>query len=322
VRCIIALLLATALLSAANPQYPAAAFFWDATHVAVVVGHTFDTAPPNATKIPDPNLRPPFGEMFTLPGVSNSDGVDTGENFDINLTTNFWVRATVDGFLYNKTEYSAWTLATATINPDDQQRYAAATKAKLYVFLAEPAQPGRISDAGQIRNPVMHRELPASARAALEANLNQIMVTKLREAIRKEQTAARDDRLSSLLNGKAKLSIDVDDVDLGPPLGVRQHVSGTWTIGDDIVFSLQGWEPPETNRIESVEAIDGMPEDKAYILPAVDDWAEESLDDFTIENVFAGGRLLRYSAGYESSTIYLERITSKGREFERTLYEL
>jgi hypothetical protein len=38
VRCIIALLLATALLHAADPKIQAAAFYWDATSVAVVVG--------------------------------------------------------------------------------------------------------------------------------------------------------------------------------------------------------------------------------------------------------------------------------------------
>ena len=321
-RCIIALLFGTALLRGTDPQFPAAAFFWDSKHVAIVVGEASDQVPQNATKMPGRKLHPPFGDMFAMVKVSNSNGVRTGETFDINLTGNIWVRATVNSFIYNKTEYSEWMLATATIDPHDHERYAAAVDAKLYVFLAELANRQRVSDTGQIRNPVVKIELPASARAALEANLNETMMTKLQEAILKEHAAAPDDLLSALLGGKAKLSMDIEEVDLGRSFGVHQHVSGTWMIGDETVFSVQGWKPPNAERIESVEAIDGMPEDKAEIIAAIGDWAEESLNDFTIENVFLGGRLIRHSAGYESSSIYLERMTSKGREFERSLYRL
>lgn len=65
---------------------------------------------------------------------------------------------------------------------------------------------------------------------------------------------------------------------------------------------------------------DALAEEKAEMMGALSDWAEESVDDFTIENVFGGGRLVRHSAGYESSNIYLERMTAKGREFARSLY--
>ncbi len=318
-RCIIALLFGTALLRAADPQFPAAAFYWDAAHIAIVAGAASDQVPQNATKMPDRDVRPPWGDMFAVPDVSNSDGIKTGDSFDINLTGNFWVRATVNSFVYSKTEYQRWMLAIATIDPDHQEQYAAAFQAKLSVFLAEPAKPKRVSDTGQIRNPLVKIDLSASERAALETNLNEIMMTKLDQAILKEQSGPHE-LVSSLLNGKAKLTVDVDQVDLGQALGVRQHVLGTWTIGDDTVFSAQGWKRPDSDRIETLEAIDGVPEDKAEIIGAIGDWGEESREDFTIENVFAGGRLVRDSAGYESSAIYLERMTGKGREFERSLY--
>ncbi len=321
-RCIIALLFGTALLRAADPQFTAAGFYWDATQVAIVIGEASGQVPQNATKMPDRNLRPPFGDMFALPEVRNSNGVKTGDSFDINLTGNFWVRATVSSFIYNKTEYTEWMLAIASIDPDNQERYAAAIQAKLYVFLAEPAKPQRVSDTAQIRCPVVKIDLSASERAALEADLNEIMITKLHQAILKEQSAAPDNLLSPLLGGKANLTVDVEQIDLGRPFGVRQHLLGTWMVGNETVFSVQGWKGPETDRIESLEAIDGVAEDKAEIIGAIGDWGEESLDDFTIENVFPGGRLVRHSSGYESSTIYLERMTGKGREFERSLYEL
>lgn len=153
-HCIIALLLGTALLRGAGPQFPAAAFYWDATHIAIVVGQASDQIPPRtAMRLPDRNLRPPWGEMFGLPEISNSNGVKSGESFDINLTGNFWVRATVNSFIYNKSEYQEWILAIATIEPDNQERYAAAIQAKLYVFLAARAARKRVSDSGQIRNP-------------------------------------------------------------------------------------------------------------------------------------------------------------------------
>ncbi|HEY1213034.1 MAG TPA: hypothetical protein VGE93_05330, partial [Bryobacteraceae bacterium] len=63
-RCIIALLFGTALLRATDAQFPAAAFFWDPTHVAIVVGKGSDQVPQNATKMPDRKLHPPFGDMF------------------------------------------------------------------------------------------------------------------------------------------------------------------------------------------------------------------------------------------------------------------
>lgn len=318
-RCILALLFGTALLRAADPQFPAAAFCWDATHVAIVVGKASTQLPQNATKLPDRDVRPPWGEIFAVPELTNSDGIKTGDRLDINLTRSFWVQATVNSFIYNKTEYQQWMLAMATIDPDNQQRYAVAIQAKLYVFLAEPAKPKRVSDAGQIRNPLAKIDLSASERAALETNLNEIMMTKLHQAILKEQSAPHD-LLSPLLNGKAKLTVDVEQVDFGQPFGVRQHVLGTWIIGNETVFSLQGWKRPDSHRIESLEAIDGLTEDQAEIIAAIADWGEESLDDFTIENVFAGGRLVGHSAGYENSTIYLERMTGKGREFERFLY--
>ncbi len=318
-RCIIALLFGTALLTAADPQFPAAAFYWDATRVAIVVGEASDQAPQTAARMPDRTLRPPFGEMFALPEVNNSNGIKTGDSFDIDLTGNSWVRAAVNSFVYNKTEYSRWMLAIAIIDPANRERYASAIRAKLYVFLAEPAKPKRVSDTGQIRNPVAKIDLSASERTALKANLNKIMMAKLHQATLKEQSAT-DERRSALLAGRAKLTVDVDQVDLGQPLGVRRHVLGTWAIGDATVFSVQGWKRPDSNRIESLEAVDGVTENKAEIIGAIDDWGEESLDDFTIENVFAGGRLVRHSAGYESSTIYLERITGAGREFERSLY--
>jgi hypothetical protein len=166
---------------------------------------------------------------------------------------------------------------------------------------------------------VVKIDLSAPERAALEANLNEIMIAKLHQAILKEQ-GAPDDLLSQLLGGKAKLTVDVDQIDLGRTFGVRQHVLGTWIIGNETVFSVQGWKRPDTDRIESLEAIDGVTEDKAEIIGAIGDWGEESLDDFTIENIFSGGRLVRHSAGYESSTIYLERMTGNGRQFERFLY--
>ena len=84
-RYIVALLFGTALLRAADPQFPAAAFYWDATHVAIVVGQAADQLPQNATKLPDRNLRPPFGEMFALPEVSNSNGVKTGDTWNCTL---------------------------------------------------------------------------------------------------------------------------------------------------------------------------------------------------------------------------------------------
>ena len=320
-RCLIALLFGTVLLRAADSPFPAAALYWDATHLAIVVGKAPDQVPQNATKLPDRNRQPPYGDVFDLPEVSNSEGIKTGDSFDINLTGNVWVQATVNSFLHNKTEYQHWMLAIATMDPDNQERYAAAIQAKLYVFLAEPAKSKRVSETGQIHNPLVKIDLPASERAALEANLNEIMMTKLDGAIRKGQSAPPD-LLSPLLGGKAKLTVDVDQVDLGQPLGVRQHVLGTWIIGSDTVFSVQGWKQPDTDRIASLEAIDGVAEDKAEILGAIGDWGEESLDNFTIENVFAGGHLVRYSAGYESSTIYLEQTTGKGRKFERFLYSM
>ena len=117
---------------------------------------------------------------------ANSNGVKTGDSFDINLTDNFWVRATVKSFIYNKTQYSNWMLAIASIDPNNQGRYSAAIQAKLYVFLAEPAKPERVSDTGQIRNPLVKINLSASEGAALEANLNEIMMTRLKKAIAKE----------------------------------------------------------------------------------------------------------------------------------------
>ncbi len=319
-RCIIALLFGTALLRAGDVQFPAAGFYWDATQVAIVLGEASGEVLQNATKMPDRKLRPHLGDLFAAPEVRNSNGVKTGDSFDINLTGNFWARATVNSFIYSKTEYSQWMLAIATIDRYNQERYAAAIEAKLYVFLAEPAKGKRVSDTGQIRNPLVKIDLSASERAALEANLNEIMTTKLRQAMLKEQSAAPDELLSSLLGGKAKLTVEVEQVDFGRPFGVRRHVLGTWIVGNDTVFSVQGWKRPETDRIESLEAIDGIPEDKAAIIGAIGDWGEESLDDFTIENVFPGGRLVRSSAGYESSTIYLERMTGNGREFQRFLY--
>ncbi len=321
-RCIIALLFGTALLRAAGPQFPAVGFYWDAAHIAFVVGQASGQIPQNATKMHDRKVRPPFGEMFTLPEVSNSNGVKTGDSFDINLTGNFWVRATVNSFIYNKTEYTEWMLAIATVDSENQERYASAIQAKLYVFLAEPAKPQRVSDTGQIHSPLVNIDLSASQRAALEANLNEIMIAKLQQAMLKEQSAAPDNLLSPLLSRNAKLSLDVEQIDLGRPFGVRQHVLGTWMIGNETVFSVQGWKRPDTDRIESLEAIDGLTPDKAEIIGAIGDWEEESLDDFTIENVFPGGRLVRYSTGYESSTIYLERMTGKGPEFIRSLYGL
>ena len=320
VRIVIALFFGTALLRAADSQFPAAAFYWDATHVAIVAGGASDPVAQNARKLPDRNVRPPFGEMFTLPEVSDSNGIKTGDRLDINLTDNFWARAAVNSFVYDKTEYQEWVLAIATIDPDNRENYAAAVRAKLYVFLAEPAKPRRFSNTGQIHSPLAKIDLFASKRAALAANLNDIMMTKLHKAIRKEKIAVPNDLLSRLLGGKAKLTVDVDQVDFGEPLGVRQHVEGTWMVGDEIVFSVQGWKRPESDGIESLESIDGEPEDKAEIIGAIGDWGEESVDDFTIENVFSGGRLIRHSAGYESSTIYLERMTAKGRELERFLY--
>ena len=44
-RYIIALLFGTALLRAADPPFPAAAFSWDATHLAIVVGAASDQMP-------------------------------------------------------------------------------------------------------------------------------------------------------------------------------------------------------------------------------------------------------------------------------------
>lgn len=320
-RCITGLLFGTALLCATDPRPIAAAFCWDAKNIVIVVGEGPSQVPQNATRIPRRNPdSPPWGDIFALPEVRNSDGVKTGDNFDINLTGNFWVRATVNSFLYNRNEYEEWILAMASIDSEDEQRYAAAIRAKLYVFLAESAKPQRVSDAGQIRSPVMKIDLSASERAVLEANLNQTMMTKVHQAILKEQSATQNNLVSQLLAGKAKLTLDIDQVDLGQPLGVRQHVLGTWTIGNDTVFSVQGWKRLDTDGIESLEAVDGIPEDKAEIIGAIDDWGEESLDDFTIENVFAGGHLVRHSAGYESSAIYLERLTGKDREFERSLY--
>ena len=146
------------------------------------------------------------------------------------------------------------------------------------------------------------------------------MFTKIRQAARKQQRAAPGILLSPLLGGKAKLTVNVHEIDFGWRLGVRQHVLGTWRIGNETVFSLQGWKPPKTNRMESLEAVDGVTEDKAEVIAAIGNWGEETLDDFSIENVFQGGRLIRHSAGYESSTIYLERITGKDRKFERSLY--
>lgn len=318
-RFIIALLFGTALLRAADPHFPAAAFYWSSTCVAVVVGAASDQVLQNATKMPDRKRQPPYGDVFALLRVSSSNNVKTGDRFDINLTGNFWVRATVGGFAYNKTEYQEWTLAIATIDSAHQEQYTAAVQAKLFVFLAEPAKRKRVSETRPLRNPLVKVELSAPKRAALEANLNEIMRTKLHQAMRKGQSTSRN-LLSPLLNGKAKLTVDVDQVDLGPPWGVRQHVLGTWTVGVATVFSVQGWKQLDTDRIESLEAINGITEDKAEILGALDDWGEASLDDFTIDNVFAGGRLLRHSAGYERSTIYMERITGKGREFERSLY--
>ena len=318
-RCIIALLFGTALLRAAEPLFPAAAFYWNAGHLAIVVGEASDDLPPNATKLPDRYRRPPYGDVFHLPAVSNSNDIKTGDRFDINLTGNVWVRATVNSFVYNKTEYQQWMLAIATIDPDNQKLYAAAIRAKLYVFLAEHAKPRRVSDIRQIRNPVVKIKLSTTECAALKANLNEIMKIKIHQALRKKQNVLPG-LLSSLLSGKAKLIVDVDQVDLGPPFEVRQHVLGTWTIGDETVFSVQGWKRLGADRIESLKAIDGVTEGKAEVIGAVDDWGEESRDDFTIENVFAGGRLVRHSAGHESSTIYLERMTGKGRKFERSLY--
>jgi hypothetical protein len=125
------------------------------------------------------------------------------------------------------------------------------------------------------------------------------MITKLHQAILKEQSAAPDNLLSPLLGGKAKLTVNVEQIDLGRPFGVRQHVLGTWMIGNETVFSVQGWKRPETDRIESLEAIDEVTEDKEEI---IGDWGEERLDDFTIENVFSAGRLVRHSAGYKAQT--------------------
>lgn len=168
--------------------------------------------------------------------------------------------------------------------------------------------------------PLVKIELPPPERAALEADMNRTMMSKLHQAILKEQSASPPDLLSPLLNGKAKLTVNVEQVDLGQSLGIRQHVLGTWIIGNTTVFSVQGWKRPDTDQIEFLEAIDGVTEGKAEIFGAIDDWGEESLDDFTIENVFPGGRLIRHSAGYESSSIYLERMTGKDREFDRSLY--
>lgn len=265
--------------------------------------------------------------MFAVPEVGQSNGIKTGDDFDINLTGNFWVRATVSSFIYNKTTYERWMLAIATINPDDRERYAAAIEAKLQVFLAEPAKPDRVSDTGQIRNPVVKIDLSASQRVALENNLNQIMMTKVQQAMLKGQSYAHEKLLSALLGGEANLTVEVEQVDLGPQFGVRQHVLGTWDIGggpmdvdDKTVFSVQGWKRPDADRIETLEAIDGVPEDKATIIDAIGDWDEESVNNFAIENVFSGGRLIRYFAGPENSSTYLERMTGKGHEFVRSLY--
>ncbi len=310
-----ALIFGTALLRAAEPTFPTAAFYWNATSVAIVAGEALGQ-PQNALKIPDPTVRPPFGEVFAIPDVRNANGFKTGDVFDVNLTGNFWVQAELNRFIYNKTEYAERMLAIATIDPDNQQRYAAAVQAGLHVFLAESAKPGRVSDTGQIRNPVLKVAISATERAALEANLNEIMMAKLRDANREEESRS----LRDLLGGKAKLMIDVNQVDLGQTLGMREHVLGTWTLGNQPVFSVQGWRRPGTEGIEYLEAIDGLPEDKAEIPGAMGDWGEESRDDFEIENVFSGGRLVRRSAGYESSTVYLERMNGKGREFVRSLY--
>ena len=319
-RWIIALLFGTALLRAADSEIQSAAFYWNATSVAIVVGKVSGQVPQNATEMPEPNLRPPFGKMFAIQGVSNRNGFKGGDKFDINLTGNFWVRAVVNRFIDNKTGYADWMLAIATIDPASQERYAAAIQARLHVFLAEPSKPERVSDTGRIRNPVLKIALSASERAALKANLNEIMTTKLRHASLKEDSKVPRGLLSPMMGGKAKLTLDVRQVDLGQPLGVRQHVLGTWTVGDNTVFSVQGWKRPDAGRIESLEAIDGLPENKAEIIGAIGDWGEESLDDFEIENVFSGGRLVRHSAGYESSIIYLERMAGIGREFVRSLY--
>ena len=319
-RCIIALLFGTALLRAADAQFPAAAFYWDATHVAVVVGRASNQLPQNATQLPDRDLRPPMGKLFAVPEVAQSEGVKIGDTFDINLTGNFWVRATVNSFVYNKTEYTEWMLAIATIAPRNRESYAAAIRAKLNAFLAEPAKPQRVSDTGQIRNPVVKIDLSASERAALEANLNEIMITKIRHAMLKEQST-HPELLSPLLGGTAKLTVEVEQVDLGPSLGVRQHVLGTWLIGDEPLFSAQGWKRPDTGHIESLEEVNGGMEDEGMIIGAIGDWPEEAGDDFDIGNVFAGARLLRYSSFFENSGIYLERMTNKGREFIRNLYD-
>jgi hypothetical protein len=317
---IVALLFGTALVCGASPRFPTAAFSWGPTQVGIAVGEASNAVPINTTKILDRHLRPPFGELFALPEVSEENGVKIGDRFDINLTGNFWVRATVSKFVYNKTEYTKWMLAIAIVDPNHRERYAAAIRAKLNVFLAEPVKAQRISDTGQIRSPLAKLNLTASKRASIQADLEEILNTKLHQAIRQEQKTTPNKLLSELLAGKANLTAQVEQIHLGQPFGVREHVLGTWTINNEPVFSIQGWKRPAIDRIESLEAIDGITEAKAPIIEAIGNWKEESLDDFTIENVFSGGRLLRHSSGYESSTIYLEQMTSKGREFTRSLY--
>jgi hypothetical protein len=270
--------------------------------------------------MPDPKLRPPFGQTFAVRGVTRNNGVAEGDSFDINLTGTFWIKSRVSSFVYNKTEYQAWMLAIARVDPGNQELYAAAKAANLYVFLAEPANPQRVADTGQIRSPFRKVDLAAPARATLEANLNHLMTTSVHEAMLKQQGIAFPELVTRLVHGEAKLNLEVQQVDFGAPLGVRQHVLGTWTMGGETVFSLQGWKRPNTGQIESLEAIDGCAKDKAPVIAAIADWAEEAREDFTIENVFSGGRFVRHSAAYESSSIYLERMTPRGRHFERILY--
>jgi hypothetical protein len=109
-------------------------------------------------------------------------------------------------------------LAIASVDPDNQERYAAAIRTKLHVFLAESAKPRRISDTGQIRSPVVKIHLSASERATLQGDLNEILTTKVHQAMLKERSATHNKLISALLGGRAKLTIDVEQIEFWPAI--------------------------------------------------------------------------------------------------------
>jgi hypothetical protein len=96
-RWITALLFGTALLRAEDSEIQSAAFYLNATSVAIVVGKVSGEVPRNAAEMPGPNLRPPFGKMFAIAEVSNRNGFKTGDKFDINLTGNLPPGKIVEG---------------------------------------------------------------------------------------------------------------------------------------------------------------------------------------------------------------------------------